>query len=119
MQSFHIFYQLPQAATAEEQSRYKLTTNEWGFRSDPSSNTVKGMDDVKEFEHTRHAMNVVGLDKEEQDAVFRVMAGIMHCGNIKYGSSYGSDGANIESGDVLDTVAGLWKVDRQKFERCK
>jgi len=116
--SFHIFYQLPLGATAEEQSRYKVSpTAEWGFRSDTSANKVNGMDDVKEFEHTRHAMQVVGLDKEEMDAVFRVMAGIMHCGNIKYGSAYGSDGANIESGDVLDTIASLWKVDRVKFER--
>ncbi len=70
------------------------------------------------MEHTRHAMNVVGLDKEEIDAVFRVMAGIMHCGNLKYGTSYGSEGANCESGDVLDLIAELWKVDRTKFERA-
>jgi len=41
----------------------------------------------------------------------------MHCGNIKYGTSYGSEGANIETGDILDTVSELWKVDRVKFER--
>ncbi len=118
--TFHIFYQLPQGATGEQKSRYKLTgpADQWGFYSDKNATALKSMDDVKEFEHTLHAMKVVGLSDEEQDAVFRVMAGIMHCGNIKYGSSYGSEGANIETGEVVDTVAELWKVDRVKFEKA-
>ncbi len=39
------------------------------------------------MERTRRAMQVVGLDGQETDAIFRVVAGIMHCGNIQFGSS--------------------------------
>jgi myosin heavy subunit len=84
--TFHIFYQLPLGATSEQKQRYKLSgpVESWGFYSDKAACALKSMDDVVEFGHTKHAMDVVGLDADEQDAVFRVMAGIMHCGNIKY-----------------------------------
>jgi myosin heavy subunit len=41
-----------------------------------------------DMERTRHAMKIVGMDKGEIDALLRVIAGIMHCGNIKFGSCF-------------------------------
>ena len=115
---FHIFYQLPLGATAEQKKRYSLGGDNWGYRTHPSQNKLASMDDVEEWKHTIHAMEVIGLDEEEEDAVFKVIAGIMHCGNLEYKSSYGSDGANIANADVLQTVADLWGVDAKVFEKA-
>jgi myosin-5 len=42
------------------------------------------MDNAEEYKATRHAMDVVGISKEDQDGVMRVVAGILHLGNVTF-----------------------------------
>lgn len=42
------------------------------------------MDDAREYLETRNAMDVVGISEDEQDAIFRVVAAILHLGNIDF-----------------------------------
>jgi len=45
-----------------------------------------GVDNAAEYRATRHAMNVVGVSAAEQDSVMRVVAGILHLGNVTFTS---------------------------------
>ncbi|KAL4556202.1 hypothetical protein LXL04_038846 [Taraxacum kok-saghyz] len=45
---------------------------------------IVGMDERKEYIATRNAMDVVGIHHKEQDAIFRVVAAILHLGNIEF-----------------------------------
>ncbi|KAB5569830.1 hypothetical protein DKX38_003623 [Salix brachista] len=42
------------------------------------------VDDAKEYIATRRAMEIVGINAEEQDAIFRVVAAVLHLGNIEF-----------------------------------
>jgi myosin I len=45
---------------------------------------VENVDDKKEFEDTREAMNFIGFTKENQEEIFRLIAGILWLGNVSF-----------------------------------
>ncbi|KAK6933673.1 Myosin, N-terminal, SH3-like [Dillenia turbinata] len=45
---------------------------------------VANVNDAREYLETRNAMDVVGISQHEQDAIFRVVAAILHLGNIEF-----------------------------------
>ncbi len=119
VQTFHIFYQLLAGADSTQRKNYFLQkATEYGFFVDQNAIVLKSMDDSAEWAHTLKAMEVIGLSGEEQDSVFRTIAGIMLCGNIKYASSYGGEGAKIENPEVLDKICTLWDINREVFEKA-
>ena len=114
--TFHIFYQLLAGADSTQRKTYMLgKATDYGFFADQNAIVLKSMDDGAEWAHTLKAMEVIGLSSEEQDSIFRMVAGIMHCGNIKYASSYGGEGAKIENPDVIEKICNLWSIDNEVF----
>ncbi|KAL9683778.1 hypothetical protein QQ045_021203 [Rhodiola kirilowii] len=73
------------AAAMKDLKKYKLG-NPRTFRYLNQSNCFElvGVDDAKEYLDTRRAVAVVGLSSDEQDAIFRVVAAILHLGNIEF-----------------------------------
>ncbi|RHN78326.1 putative myosin ATPase [Medicago truncatula] len=45
---------------------------------------LDALDDAKEYLATRRAMDVVGISSDEQDAIFRIVAAVLHLGNIEF-----------------------------------
>jgi myosin heavy subunit len=116
--SFHIFYQLLAGADSVQRKTYYLQKpTDYAFFCDKQAIQLKSMDDGAEWGHTLKAMDVIGLTSDEQDNVFRLVAGIMQCGNIKYGSSYGGESAKIENQDVVKNICELWGLDQETFEK--
>jgi len=83
--TFHIFYKLL-AAFSQLKKQYRLTEcRDYNYLTTSGTNFIAdGIDDVKEFEATQTAMNVLGFTKEEQDMIFRVVSAILHIGNVKF-----------------------------------
>ncbi|XP_042055117.1 myosin-7-like [Salvia splendens] len=117
--NYHCFYMVC-AAPAKDVEKYKLG-NPRDFRYLNQSNCYEldGVDDSKEYLTTRRAMDIVGISPEEQDGIFRVVAAILHLGNIEFGK--GSDGDASHPKDDqslfhLKTVAELLMCDEQCLE---
>ncbi len=49
----------------------------------PSSTPINGVDDAEEFRATQQALSTVGISVEKQWAVFRLLAALLHLGNVK------------------------------------
>lgn len=64
-------------------------------------------------QRTRRAMTLVGIPEEEQDAVFQVVASVLHLGNIKF-----REGADGESSDLADNKAQAHLVAAAKLLGC-
>ncbi|KAL5070812.1 hypothetical protein RYX36_021699 [Vicia faba] len=45
---------------------------------------LDALDDSKEYLATRRAMEVVGISADETDAIFRIVAAVLHLGNIEF-----------------------------------
>lgn len=85
--NYHIFYQLCAGAPLKERKDLGLDTdiNKFHFlkQGGPSSTPINGVDDAEEFRSTQQALSVVGISVEKQWAVFRLLASLLHLGNIK------------------------------------
>ncbi|KAH0941166.1 hypothetical protein HID58_000803, partial [Brassica napus] len=80
---------------------------------------LERMDDSKEYHETRKAMDVVGINSEEQEAIFRVVAAILHLGNIEFGKGKEADSSapkDDKSNYHLKTAAELFMCDEQALE---
>ncbi|CAA3030678.1 myosin-9-like isoform X1 [Olea europaea subsp. europaea] len=100
--NYHCFYLLC-AAPQEEIEKYKLGHPKT-FRYLNQSNCYElvGISDAQEYLATRRAMDVVGISQKEQDAIFRVVASILHLGNVEF-----AKGKEIDSSVLKD--------DKSKF----
>ncbi|KAF3515892.1 hypothetical protein DY000_02061694 [Brassica cretica] len=57
---------------------------------------LDGVNDAEEYLATRNAMDVVGISEQEQDAIFRVVAAILHLGNIEFCKGEDADSSSLK-----------------------
>jgi myosin-5 len=82
--NYHIFYQLIAGATdAEKEELGLVPVEEYHYLNQGSSPIIDGVDDRVEFAATRTSLSTIGLEPERQSEVFRVLASLLHIGNIK------------------------------------
>ncbi|XP_034943437.1 unconventional myosin-Va isoform X2 [Chelonus insularis] len=94
--NYHIFYQLCGAANSREHSQrlkelelYQGT--DFHYLNQGNSFTIDGVDDFLLFQETINAMSRLGFDTKQQDDVFKILAAILHLGNVKISHGDGSD----------------------------
>ncbi|CAA7395580.1 unnamed protein product [Spirodela intermedia] len=82
--NYHCFYLLC-AAPQEEIDKYKLgSPSSFHYLNQSNCYELVGVNDAHEYLSTRRAMDIVGISAQEQDAIFRVVAAILHLGNIDF-----------------------------------
>ncbi|XP_047939592.1 myosin-17-like [Salvia hispanica] len=117
--NYHCFYLLC-AAPPEEREKYKLGSPEsFHYLNQSKCYKLDGVSDAEEYLATRRAMDIVGISEDEQEAIFRIVAAILHLGNIEF-----SKGKEIDSSVVkdeksrfhLNTTAELLKCDPKSLE---
>ena len=122
--NYHIFYQLLAGAPAKERKDLGLDdVSKFFYLNQGGLNavTINGVDDAEEFRATQAALSTVGVSVEKQWAVFRLLAALLHLGNIKI-SSMRND-SSIDDYDpslVLATkLLGLSTVEFKKWTTKK
>ncbi|KAJ0240162.1 Myosin-10 [Hirschfeldia incana] len=117
--NYHCFYMLC-AAPEQEIERYKLgKPSTFHYLNQSHCHALSAFDDSKEYLDTRKAMDVVGITSEEQDAIFRVVAAILHLGNIDFVKGEESDAAepkDDKSRFHLKVAAELFMCDEKALE---
>ncbi|XP_076946182.1 myosin-9-like, partial [Bidens hawaiensis] len=100
--NYHCFYLLC-AAPPEEVEKYKLgSPQSFHYLNQSKCFELVGVNDGHEYLVTRRAMDIVGISKKEQEAIFRVTAAILHLGNIEF-----AKGKEVDS--------SVLKNDKAKF----
>ena len=56
--------------------------DDFDYLNQGDSPYVNGVDDADSFEETREAMYMLGITEDEQHMIFRILAGILHLGNV-------------------------------------
>ncbi|EKM61602.1 uncharacterized protein PHACADRAFT_248292 [Phanerochaete carnosa HHB-10118-sp] len=109
--NFHIFYQFTKAASPEQREVFGIQTPEaYAYTSISNCLEVAGIDDVKDFDETLRAMQIIGLTDQEQSEIFRMLAVILWLGNVQFAEK---DDGNAEVADtsVTDFVGYLMEVE--------
>nr|XP_016436113.1 PREDICTED: myosin-8-like [Nicotiana tabacum] len=85
---------------------------------------LAGVDESEEYLATRRAMDIVGISHDEQDAIFRVVAAILHLGNVEFAKGTETDASepkDDKSRFHLKIAAELFMCDEKSLEdsMCK
>ncbi|KAK2986359.1 hypothetical protein RJ640_026623 [Escallonia rubra] len=117
--NYHCFYMLC-AAPPEDLERYKVgNPRQFHYLNQSNCYALDGVDESKEYIATRTAMDVVGISSEEQDAIFRVVAAILHLGNVEFSKGKEMDSSkpkDEKSWFHLRTAAELFMCDVEALE---
>ncbi|XP_072258473.1 unconventional myosin-Va isoform X7 [Pyxicephalus adspersus] len=83
--NYHIFYQLCASASLPEFSILKLgSANSFHYTKQGRSPVIEGVDDAKELRNTRQACALLGIGDQYQLGIFRILASILHFGNVEF-----------------------------------
>lgn len=78
--NFHIFYQICKGASADERLRWHLPEGAaFSWLPNPERTLEEDC-----FEVTREAMLHLGIDTLTQNNIFKVLAGLLHLGNVQF-----------------------------------
>ncbi|GAB4836920.1 hypothetical protein Ancab_001831 [Ancistrocladus abbreviatus] len=93
--NYHSFYQL--CASEEGKKKYKLDhPSKFHYLNQSRTYELEGVSNEDEYDKTRRAMTVVGISEEEQEAIFRTLAAILHLGNIEFSPGKDHDSSTIK-----------------------
>uniref|UniRef100_A0A3B3TFX2 Unconventional myosin-Va n=1 Tax=Paramormyrops kingsleyae TaxID=1676925 RepID=A0A3B3TFX2_9TELE len=82
--NYHIFYQLCASSHLTEFQALKLgSAGDFLCTNQGRSPIIEGVDDAKEMSMTRNAFTLLGINDSYQMGVFRVLAAILHLGNVE------------------------------------
>ncbi|XP_021321162.1 protein OPAQUE1 isoform X3 [Sorghum bicolor] len=94
--NYHCFYQL--CASGKDADKYKLAhPRNFYYLNQSHMYELDGVSDAEEYLKTRRAMDIVGICFSDQEAIFRIVAAILHLGNIEF-----SPGKEFDSSVIKD-----------------
>ncbi|KAI3668044.1 hypothetical protein L6452_43117 [Arctium lappa] len=117
--NYHCFYLLC-AAPPEETKKYKLgDPKSFHYLNQSNCYELVGVSDAHDYLATRRAMDIVGISQKEQDAIFRVVASILHLGNLEFAKGEEPDSSILKDDKSkfhLQMTAELLMCDLQSLE---
>lgn len=116
--NFHIFYQFTKGAPENYRQLFGVQLPEqYVYTSASKCTSVDTIDDVKDFQDTIKAMQVIGLSQDEQDQIFRMLASILWIGNISFIENEEGN-AQVRDTSVTDFVAYLLQIDSPSLTKA-
>ncbi|XP_070688977.1 unconventional myosin-Va [Pempheris klunzingeri] len=81
--NYHIFYQLCASRELPEMRSFKLEAPEhFRYTNQGGETHIPGTDDLSDLERTRNAFTVLGVQPDQQMELFRILASVLHLGNV-------------------------------------
>ncbi|CAL4954799.1 unnamed protein product [Urochloa decumbens] len=119
--NYHCFYFLC-AAPSEDLKKYKLgDPSSFHYLNQSACIKVDGINDAEEYLATRKAMDTVGITEQEQEAIFQVVAAVLHLGNINFAKGREVDSSILKDDKSrfhLNTAGELLMCDCEKLENA-
>lgn len=115
--NFHIFYQFTKNCPPQYQQMFGIQGPEtYIYTSAARCTHADGIDDSKDFAGTLNAMQIIGLQQQEQDNIFRMLAAILWIGNISFVENEEGNAAVRDEG-VTNFVAYLLEVNAEILKK--
>ncbi|NXL66905.1 MYO1D protein, partial [Chordeiles acutipennis] len=115
--SFHSFYQLLQGGSDQMLRSLHLQKDASAYSYIcPGAQLKCSINDGAEFKAVADAMKVIGFKQEEIQTVYKIVAAILHLGNLKF--SVDGDTPVIENGKVVSIIADLLSTKSDLVEKA-
>ena len=115
--NYHIFYQLVAGASDKQREELSiLPIEQFEYLNQGQSPTIEGVDDKAEFEATKTSLTTVGVQEDQQEEIFRLLAGLLHLGNVKISASR-NDSVLAPTEPSLEKACAILGVNGTEFAR--
>uniref|UniRef100_A0ABM5FVZ3 Unconventional myosin-VIIa isoform X2 n=1 Tax=Pogona vitticeps TaxID=103695 RepID=A0ABM5FVZ3_9SAUR len=119
--NYHVFYCMLKGMTVEQKKLLGLRkAADYNYLSMGNCITCDGRDDNKEYSNIRAAMKVLMFTDTENWEISKLLAAILHLGNLRYEArTYDNlDACEVIHSASLITAASLLEVDPQDLMNC-
>ena len=116
--NYHIFYQLCAGVANAEKKQLALSSlDNFHYLNQGGVHGIPGVDDAAEFQNTVKALSTVGISVAKQWDIFKLLAVILHIGNIKLSQADGDTASCfIDSNDVgVKYTCRLLGIDHEEL----
>ncbi|XP_013792758.1 unconventional myosin-XV-like, partial [Limulus polyphemus] len=120
--NYHVFYELLVGLTETEKEKYGLQSAEkYFYLNQGGSYLIEAKDDSEDFRSLLSAMQVLGFTSEEQDTIFRILAAVLHIGNVYFHRKqmkHGQEGVEIGSDAEIRWASHLLQLSVEGILRA-
>jgi myosin-5 len=111
--NYHIFYQLCAASDEWVGTELELgAADQFFLLNQGGEPSISQVDDAEEFNETKEAMATLGITSDAQQLIFRVLASLLHLGNVELLATDDGEGATVPKADFhLSAAAQLLGVE--------
>lgn len=117
--SFHIFYQLLKGSSDPALKALGLSRDptQYSYINQGGCPMVQPLSDRKDFDVVRQSMKTLGYSDEEVDTIWKLVAAILHLGNLQFAEE-GQDNVIVTDPDLVNTIAGLLACSPEILEKA-
>uniref|UniRef100_A0A8D3DHU6 Myosin VIIAa n=1 Tax=Scophthalmus maximus TaxID=52904 RepID=A0A8D3DHU6_SCOMX len=119
--NYHVFYCMLKGMTADEKKKLGLSkATDYTYLTMGKCTVCDGRDDLKEYSNIRSAMKVLMFTDKENWEISKLLAAILHMGNLRYEArTYDNlDACEVVRSPHLTTAATLLEVDSKDLMNC-
>ena len=115
--NYHIFYQLVAGASESQRKEFDiLPIEKFDYLNQGNCPTIDGVDDQAEFEATKKSLQTIGVSEDQQNDVFKLLAGLLHLGNVKITASR-TESILAPTESSLEKACRILGVDAPEFAK--
>ncbi|XP_049851037.1 unconventional myosin-XV isoform X4 [Schistocerca gregaria] len=119
--NYHVFYEMLRGLPSDQREKYGLLSPDKYFYLNQGGNVeIDGKADNEDFQSLLSAMQVLGLSSEEQDTIFKILASVLHLGNVYFHRKqlkHGTEGVEIGSDAEIRWTGHLLQLSVDGIKR--
>ncbi|CAF3782202.1 unnamed protein product [Adineta steineri] len=108
--NFHSFYQLLYGETNLHEYGLNLKAEDYIFINQGNCCKVIKIDDKRDYQQVKQAFKIVGFTQDEILTIWKIVAAILHLGNLKFSDVDGEHCSIIRSNDNNDELQWISKL---------
>lgn len=112
--NYHIFYELLEGLPKEQKEKYGLmSADKYFYLNQGGPISIDGKNDIADFESLQSALAVLSFSTEECETIYKILASILHLGNIYFHRKqlkHGFEGVEIGSEVEIKWAAHLLQL---------
>ncbi|KAK7507605.1 hypothetical protein BaRGS_00001540, partial [Batillaria attramentaria] len=97
--NYHVFYEMLESLTDEQKAKYGLqTAPKYFYLNQGGSAVIPGRDDAENYRKLVAAMDILDFTRDEQDTIQKILASVLHVGNVYFKSLHVDNHDTVELG---------------------
>uniref|UniRef100_A0A915JUY7 Myosin-3 n=1 Tax=Romanomermis culicivorax TaxID=13658 RepID=A0A915JUY7_ROMCU len=113
---YHIFYQIMSGCVPKLKEKLFLTKELRYYHFCAQAElTIDGVDDKEEHRLTEEAFDIMGFPQSEKDNLYKLVAGIMHMGEMKFKQRPREEQAEADGTEDADNACKNYTVNHEDF----